>query len=79
MANQRTPAEIQREIEQARTQLAVSLDQLAERTSPKRLAAQTKNSLVAQATSPQGKKVIAITAAAVVGLIVLSRMRSRQH
>ena len=77
MADERTPAEIQREIEQARTQLAASLDQLAERTSPKRLAEQAKRSLLASAASPKGKKVIAVTTAAVVGLIVLSRLRSR--
>jgi hypothetical protein len=77
MATQRTAADIQREIEQARDQLAVSLDQLAERTSPKRLANQTKENLVAQATSPKGKKIIAGTAAAVVALIVISRLRNR--
>lgn len=77
MANERTPAEIQLEIEQARVQLASSLDQLAERTSPKRLASQTKQNLLEQARSPKGQKVIVGTIAAVVGLIVLSRIRSR--
>ena len=79
MADERTPAQIQREIEQARDQLAVSLDQLAERTSPKRLATQTKDNLMAQAMSPQGKKVIAITTAAIASLILLSRIRARRH
>jgi hypothetical protein len=77
VASERTPAQIQAEIEQARIQLASSLDQLAERTSPKRLAAQTKTNLLASATSPKGKKVIAASAAAIVGLIVLSRLRTR--
>jgi len=77
VANERTPAEIQLEIEQARVQLASSLDQLAERTSPKRLASQTKQNLLEQARSPKGQKVIVGTIAAVVGLIVLSRIRSR--
>ena len=79
MANERTPADIQREIETARNQLAVSLDQLAERTSPKRLAGQAKQGLLASATSPKGKKVIAGTTAAIVGLIILSRRRARGH
>ena len=79
MANERTPAEIQQEIEQARVQLASSLDQLAERTSPKRLANQTRQNLVAQAKSSKGQKVIAGTVAAVVGLIVLSRVRRSKH
>ena len=77
MANGRTPAEIQAEIEQARSELASSLDQLAERTSPKRLAEQTKQSLLAKATSPQGKKAIGATVAAVTALIVFSRLRKR--
>jgi hypothetical protein len=77
VASERTPAQIQAEIEQARNQLASSLDQLAERASPKRLAAQTKTNLLAAAMSPKGKKVIAASTAAVVGLIVLSRLRSR--
>ncbi len=79
MAGERTPADIQHEIEQARVLLASSLDQLAERTSPRRLVAQTKQSLLEQATSPRGKKVIGITVAVVAGLIVLSRVRSRGH
>jgi predicted metalloprotease with PDZ domain len=77
VANGRTPAEIQAEIEQARGQLASSLDQLAERTSPKRLAEQTKQSLLAKATSPQGKKAIGATVAAVTALIIISRRRKR--
>jgi hypothetical protein len=79
VADERSPAEIQREIERARDELAVSLDQLAERTSPKRLAAQVKNDLLAQASSPKGKRVIAITTAAVVALIVLRRARARRR
>jgi hypothetical protein len=72
----RTPAQIQAEIEGARVQLASSLDQLAEKTSPKRLANQAKDVAVEKATSEQGKKVIIGTAAAVVALIVLARVRN---
>ncbi len=72
----RTPAQIQAEIEGARAQLATSLDQLAEKTSPKRLANQAKDAAVEKATSNQGKKVIIGTAVAVVALIVAARVRS---
>lgn len=76
MANERTPADIQQEIERARVQLASAVDQLVERGNPKRLAAQAKTSLRAKAMSPQGKKIIIGTAVAVVGLLVLARVRS---
>ena len=71
----RTPAQIQAEIESARVQLASALDQLAEKTSPKRLATQAKDAAVEKATSDQGKKIIAGSVAAVVALIVLVRVR----
>ena len=76
MADDRTPEQIQRDIEQARVTLADSLDQLAERTSPKRLAAHTKDSLLDRARSPQGMAVVGGSIAAVVGLIVLARVRA---
>jgi Protein of unknown function (DUF3618) len=71
----RTPAQIQAEIEGARVSLASSLDQLAERTSPKRLANQAKDAAVEKATSDQGKKIIAGSVVAVVALVVLARVR----
>ena len=71
----RTPAQIQAEIEGARVQLAASLDELAEMASPKRLATQAKEAAVEKATSDQGKKVIIGTAVAVIALIVVSRVR----
>ena len=74
----RTPAQIQAEIEGARVALASSLDQLAERTSPKRLATQAKDAAVEKASSEQGKKVIAGSVVAVVALIVIARIR-RAH
>lgn len=76
VANERTPVDIQREIEQARGQLASSLDQLAERTNPKRLATQAKQSAIEKASSPQGKKIIAGAAAVIVFILVLARVRS---
>jgi hypothetical protein len=71
----RTPAQIQAEIERARIALASSLDQLAERTSPKRLANQAKDAAMEKATSDQGKKIIAGSVVAVVALVVLARVR----
>ena len=76
MANERTPAEIQRDIEQARVDLASSLDKLAEQTSPKRLANQAKQTLIERATSPQGKKVIGESVGAIVSILALSRIRT---
>lgn len=72
---ERTPAQIQAEIEGARVELASSLDQLAERTSPTRLANQARDAAVEKASSEQGKKVIAGSVAAVVTLLVLARVR----
>ena len=72
----RTPAQIQAEIEGARVKLASALDQLAEKTSPKRLATQAKDAAIEKATSDQGKKIIAGSVAAVVALVVLARARS---
>jgi len=72
----RTPAQIQAEIEGARVQLAASLDQLAEKTSPKRLANQAKDAAVEKATSDQGKKVLGGVTVAVVALVVLARVRT---
>ncbi len=71
----RTPAQIQAEIEGARVALASSLDQLAERTSPKRLGNQAKDAAIEKATSDQGKKIIAGSVVAVVALVVLARVR----
>jgi hypothetical protein len=78
VAGNRTADEIQRDIEQARTSLAVAVDQLAERTSPKRIANQTKQTLTAKAQSPAGKAVIGGVGALVV-LLVVRRIRGKRH
>jgi hypothetical protein len=54
----RSPEAIQREIEQTRDALASTLDQLAERASPKRLAERAKERARAAATSPAGLGVL---------------------
>lgn len=76
MAGERTAEDIQRDIEQARASLAVAVDQLADRTSPKRLADDIKQQLIARAKSPQGQAVIAGAGVLVVFLVV-RRVRRR--
>jgi hypothetical protein len=76
VAENRTADDIQRDIEQARASLAVTVDELAERTSPKRIANQTRQNLIARAQTPAGKAVIG----GVVALIALLVIRSiRRH
>jgi hypothetical protein len=65
----RDPDKIQREIEASRAELAVTLDQLAERTSPKRLAGQAKESALVFFSTPPGMAVLGA-----VGLLVALRI-----
>ena len=61
MAANRTADDIQRDIEQARAELAVAVDQLAERASPKRLMAETKQKMLAKARSPASRSAASAT------------------
>jgi ribosomal protein S5 len=74
----RDPAAIQTEIEQTRTELASTLDQLAEKTSPKRLAEQGKSRAVALAKSPPGLGVIGGVTALTAWLVVRRVRRGRR-
>ena len=74
MAAERSADEIQRDIEQARASLAVAVDQLAVKTSPKRLAADAKLRLVERVKTPQGQAVVG-AAGVVVVLLVIRRIR----
>jgi hypothetical protein len=65
----RDPEKIQREIESSRAQLAATLDQLAERTSPKRLAGQAREQALVFFQSPPGMAVLGA-----VGLLVALRV-----
>jgi hypothetical protein len=76
VAAERTADEIQRDIEQARSSLAVAVDQLADKTSPKRLAADVKARLIERAKSPQGQAVLGAAGVVVVILVV---RRVRKH
>jgi hypothetical protein len=73
----RSPETIQREIEQTREQLASTLDQLAERASPKRLAERSRERAAAAATSPAGLGVIG-GFALLTTLLVVRRVRRRR-
>ena len=60
----RDPEQIQREIESSRTQLASTLDELAEKVSPKRLAGEARTSATDFLQTPIGM-------AAVGGVVLL--------
>lgn len=73
---ERSADDIQREIEQARTGLANTVDRLAYRTSPKRIADDAKQTLRQKANTTPGRVVIGVTGGLVVLLIV---KRFRKH
>lgn len=54
----RSPEQIQREIESSRAQLAATLDQLVEKTSPKRLAAVGRERAIQLAQTPPGMSIL---------------------
>lgn len=78
VATQRDAAVIKAEIEQARDQLAVTVDQLATRLAPQRLIENTKASIMAKINSPTGKKVIAGTGVVVTIIVVRNFRRSHR-
>ena len=73
-AMSRDPETIQREIEQARDALAETLDNLAERTSPRRVAERGRQVLVERLRSPEATRALGV-AAGVVVLFVGYRVR----
>ena len=68
----RDPETIQREIESTRAQLAATLDQLAELTSPKRLAGEARDGVTLFLSSPPGT-----AALGAVALLVALRIARR--
>jgi hypothetical protein len=74
----RSPETIQREIEQSREALASTLDQLAERASPKRLAERGRERAMATATSPVGLGVLG-GVTLLTTLLVVRRVRRRRR
>ncbi|HKM25750.1 MAG TPA: DUF3618 domain-containing protein [Corynebacterium sp.] len=71
--------DIQRDIERTRRQLASTLDELATRTKPQNLAADAQREAQAKLQDPQIQKILAGVGAAVVGLVVISVLRSRKR
>ena len=67
---ERNADEIQRDIQQARASLAVAVDQLAYRTSPKRVANNVKSRCSRRPRRPQGQAVIAGVGVVVLVLVV---------
>lgn len=72
----RDPEKIQREIESSRDQLAATLDELADRVSPKRLAGEAKDSATAFLQTPPGYAVLGAVAL-LLALTVVRRVRAR--
>lgn len=76
MVQERSPEDIQRDIEQARVGLADAVDQLVYRTSPKRVSENVKATLREKAQTPQGQAVIA-GAGLLLAVLVVRRFRKR--
>ncbi|GAB0101370.1 hypothetical protein JMUB6875_03340 [Nocardia sp. JMUB6875] len=66
---------IEREIEAARNRLASTLDELAVRADPQRLADNAKQSFVAKVNEPKIKYSLIGAGALIVGLVVLKIVR----
>jgi F0F1-type ATP synthase membrane subunit b/b' len=78
VATQRDASEIRAEIEQARDQLAVVVDQLADRLAPKRLVDDLKTSLMQKAMTPEGKAVLGGAGLLLSVLMIRNLRRSRR-
>jgi hypothetical protein len=76
VTQQRTPAQIQQEIELTRAQLANTIDELAERASPKRVAAAGKAQLIG---TPKGRAVLAAAGGLLVAWVGLKLVARRRH
>lgn len=78
MTRPRDPDQIQHEIEATRTQLAGTLDELAERVSPKRLADQAREQAVEFLRTPAGAAVVGgVTLLVALGIARRARNRRR--
>jgi hypothetical protein len=75
---QRDVQQIRTDIEQARDQLAVTVDQLADRLAPQRLADHLKATIKAKATSPAGMAVIGGSAVLLTLIVVRNLRHSRR-
>ena len=79
MATQRDASQIRAEIEQARDQLAVTVDQLAVRLAPKRLVDDAKTTLKQKAMTPEGKAVLSGAGLLLSVMMIRNLRRSRRE
>lgn len=70
--------DIQRDIERTRSQLAGTLDELANRTKPAALVEDAKTGVTNKLQDPTVQKVLAGVAVAVVGIVALTVARNRK-
>jgi Protein of unknown function (DUF3618) len=75
----RTAEDVQREIEEARASLAATVDQIAYRTNPKRIATDARHRLIERAQTPQAKAVLAAAAALATALFIARFVAARRH
>jgi hypothetical protein len=78
VAAERNARAIRTEIEQARDQLATTVDQLADRLAPKRLADEAKASAKQKLTSPTGMAIVGGTVLLLTIVAVRNLRRSRR-
>jgi len=78
VAAERSASEIRAEMDQARDQLAVAVDQLSDRLAPKRLADQFKATIKEKASSPAGKAVLGGGAVLLTLVVIRNLRRSRR-
>jgi len=76
---ERSAAEIRIELDQARDQLATSVDRLADRLAPQRMVDDVKAKLMARATSPVGMAVLGGTGVLLTVLVIRNLRRSRRY
>jgi hypothetical protein len=76
VAGERSADEIQRDIERSRAALAQTVDQIAVRTNPKRIADNGKQAVLAKLQSTEGRIAIGVVGGL---LVVLIARRVRKH
>lgn len=79
MAGEPTADDIQADIERARASLADTVDQLAYRTDPKRVARNAKAALLERAQSTQGKAVLGGVGALLVVMALRRRRKAKRR
>jgi hypothetical protein len=76
---ERTAEQVQHEIEKARDELAVTIDQLATRANPKRIADEAKQTALQKVQTPAGKAILGGVGLLVVLLVVRRVRKARKN